>query len=217
MGEAKRTLLLNTLPLTRLCPLRHRLADHGHEVAIFVAGEARELAQLELGAELHGGRARVVEDLEGGEGGLAVETLQHLGGGGRAGAMGSTCSDVVQLHCAGRKGGPLCRVLSVCVCVCVCVGGWVGRGVAIESVRAGWLAVMMVMMMLEGAVPLRVPDDGMGWSGGEGWLAAVDQARRLGLALKQGSSPRSRQWGSFGRRWAEGGRALITDQPVSHG
>lgn len=46
----RRTLLRDTLPLSRPSPFRHRLTDHGHEVGIFVPGEPREIAKLVLAA-----------------------------------------------------------------------------------------------------------------------------------------------------------------------
>ncbi len=44
-----RTLLFNALSLAGPGPLSDRLADHGHEIFVFISCEAREVAELVLG------------------------------------------------------------------------------------------------------------------------------------------------------------------------
>jgi hypothetical protein len=58
-----RTLLFDAGSLARLGPLGNGLAEHGHERRILVSCEARPLAELVLGGELHRRLLGVVEDL----------------------------------------------------------------------------------------------------------------------------------------------------------
>lgn len=86
----ERTLLLDTLSLAGRRPLRHRLADHGHEVPIFGSCEPRKVTKLVRRAKLYCGLLSVVEDLD-------VRLAQPP----KAGTW-QTYADIVELHVAGR-------------------------------------------------------------------------------------------------------------------
>jgi len=49
-GIRGHTLFCDALSLSRPGPLRHRLADHGHEIPIFVSGEAGKVAKIVFAA-----------------------------------------------------------------------------------------------------------------------------------------------------------------------